>query len=106
MRSMKAPMSIRDIYVRHVAMAVSLLCVRIILLLLFIAHIRTLEDRNSFSWTNFRKWINLYYPDQDTIDLVEISSEDEATVLPTPPLHDQLYFDTDGAEEVFSDNIP
>lgn len=48
----------------------------------------------------------MYYPDQDTIDWVEILSEDEATVLPTPPLHDQLYFDTDGAEEMFSDNIP
>ena len=49
----------------------------------------------------------MYYPDQDTIDWVEILSEDEATVLPTPPLHDQLYCDTDGegiAKEVFSDN--
>ena len=108
MRSMKAPMSISDINVRHVAMAVSLLCVRIIYYY-YLQHkyIRTLEDWINFCWINFRKWINLYYPDQDTIDWVEILSEDEATVLPTPPLHDQLYCDTDGegiAKEVFSDN--
>lgn len=67
-----------------------------------------MEERNNFSWTNFRKWINLYYPDQDTIDWVDILSEDEATVLSTPPLDEQLYFDTECegiAEEVFPDNV-
>lgn len=43
---------------------------------------RTLDerDRNNFSWENFRKWLKLYFPDEEAIDWIDILSEDESII--------------------------
>ena len=90
MKSMKAPATIKDIYVRHVAIAVNftvwhlymLAVVYFILSSLQRKYIRSLspDSKNNFSWISYRKWLQLYYPNEETIDWVEIIVEDEAVV--------------------------